>query len=134
MTALENTQQALDEVSEAARRRRQVVRVMRANIGLVGERSTKLDALADRAQVLEMGAASFQKRAVIVKKKKWWENYRMTLLVVGTVALFGVAGIGSGRRGKRGPQCSPSSEESSRSINKCCTQFRFACTRATYKT
>merc|ERR1719191_1017615 len=61
--------------------------VMATNVNKLVERNDRLDRLQDRSADLEQGAAEFQSRARAMKRKYWWRNMKMWM-ILGVVALF----------------------------------------------
>ncbi|XP_021959294.1 synaptobrevin-1 [Folsomia candida] len=60
----------------------EVVGVMRNNVALMLERDQKLSELDLRADALEQGAHQFERQAVSLKRKFWWQNLKMMILLV----------------------------------------------------
>lgn len=67
----------------------EVVQLMRNNVEKVLERSEQLSRLDERASYLEQGASEFEIRAVRLKRKYWWKNWKMILLMsmIGVIVL-----------------------------------------------
>ena len=63
----------------------EVVGVMRDNVNKVLERDVKLSELDTRAEDLEAASNSFATSAKKVRKKMWWENLKMKLIIGGVV-------------------------------------------------
>ena len=63
----------------------QVVDVMRSNVNKVLERDVKLGELDARAENLEAASNSFATSAKRVRKKMWWENLKMKLIIGGVL-------------------------------------------------
>ena len=59
----------------------QVVDIMRVNVEKVLERDQKISELDRRADDLQEGASQFQQQAVKLKRKYWWENIKMWLII-----------------------------------------------------
>merc|ERR1712156_637366 len=70
---LENTQKQVQEV----------VGVMRNNIDKVLERDSKLNDLDYRASNLQATSAVFQQSSKRLRKKYWWQNLKMKLILGG---------------------------------------------------
>ncbi|KAK3925806.1 Vesicle-associated membrane protein 2 [Frankliniella fusca] len=66
-----------------------VVDIMRENIDRVLERDEKLTELDSRADALRMGASAFEQQAARLKRKFWWQNIKMMIImgVIGVVLL-----------------------------------------------
>merc|ERR1712112_770256 len=60
-----------------------VVGVMRNNIDKVLERDSKLSDLDNRASTLEASSSMFQASSRRLRKKYWWENMKMKLIMGG---------------------------------------------------
>jgi hypothetical protein len=98
MVASKRLQQAQAQVGE-------VIDIMRVNVEKVIERDQKLSELDRRADDLQEGASQFQQQAVKLKRKYWWENLKMWLvlsvvalvvLLIIVVSTAGGNGTGSG--------------------------------------
>ncbi|XP_052894671.1 vesicle-associated membrane protein 3 isoform X1 [Anopheles moucheti] len=76
---LKQTQAQVDEV----------VGIMRVNVEKVLERDQKLSELDQRADALQHGASQFEQQAGKLKRKQWWANMKMMIImgVVGVVLL-----------------------------------------------
>lgn len=55
---------------------------MRVNVEKVLDRDQKLADLDDRAGALQAGAAQFETNAAKLKRKYWWKNCKVILLLV----------------------------------------------------
>lgn len=56
---------------------------MQENFTRVMDRDAKLSELDERADKLQAGAAQFQTNAGDLKRKHWWENMKMWLILGG---------------------------------------------------
>merc|ERR1719315_287475 len=67
----------------------EVVGIMRGNVEKVLERDQKLSQLDDRADALQQGASQFETQAAKLKRKYWWRNCKMWIIlgIVATVVL-----------------------------------------------
>jgi len=74
LVASKRLQQAQAQVGE-------VVDIMRVNVEKVLERDQKISELDRRADDLQEGASQFQQQAVKLKRKYWWENVKMWLII-----------------------------------------------------
>jgi vesicle-associated membrane protein 2 len=76
---LQQTQAQVDEV----------VGIMKTNVEKVLERDQKLSELDNRADALQQGASQFEQQAHKMKRKYWWKNMKMMILlaVVGLVLI-----------------------------------------------
>jgi len=79
LVASKRLQQAQAQVGE-------VVDIMRVNVEKVLERDQKISELDRRADDLQEGASQFQQHAVKLKRKYWWENIKMWI-VIGVILL-----------------------------------------------
>ena len=68
---LQQTQAKVDEV----------VGIMKVNVDKVLERDQKLSELDNRADALQMGAAQFEQQAGKLKRKYWWKNLKMMIII-----------------------------------------------------
>merc|ERR1711944_124829 len=68
---LEAARQQVDEVQN----------IMRTNVEKVMEREGKLSHLEDRADALKTGTEQFQRAAVKIKRKHFWENMKMKIII-----------------------------------------------------
>ncbi|XP_075720052.1 vesicle-associated membrane protein 1-like [Rhinoderma darwinii] len=62
----------------------EVVGIMRVNVDKVLDRDQKLSELDNRADALQAGASQFETSAAKLKRKYWWNNCKM-MLVMGAV-------------------------------------------------
>ncbi|NWZ65247.1 VAMP1 protein, partial [Acrocephalus arundinaceus] len=62
----------------------QVVDIMRMNVDKVLERDQKLSELDNRADALQAGASQFETSAAKLKRKYWWKNCKM-MIILGVV-------------------------------------------------
>ena len=69
---LANTQKQVD----------QVVDIMRQNMDKVLERDAKLSELDNRAENLQAGASQFETAAGKLKRKMWWQNCKMWIILI----------------------------------------------------
>nr|XP_018671020.1 vesicle-associated membrane protein 3 isoform X7 [Ciona intestinalis] len=58
-----------------------VVDIMRTNVDKVLERDQKLSELDDRADALQQGASQFETQAAKLKRKYWWKNCKMIIML-----------------------------------------------------
>ncbi|NXS22528.1 VAMP1 protein, partial [Mystacornis crossleyi] len=61
-----------------------VVDIMRMNVDKVLERDQKLSELDNRADALQAGASQFETSAAKLKRKYWWKNCKM-MIILGVV-------------------------------------------------
>jgi vesicle-associated membrane protein 2 len=80
---LQQTQAQVDEV----------VDIMRTNVEKVLERDQKLSELDDRADALQQGASQFEQQAGKLKRKYWYQNMKM-MIILGIVILIIIIIIG----------------------------------------
>lgn len=74
---LQQTQAQVDEV----------VGIMRVNVEKVLERDQKLTELDQRADALQHGASQFEQQAGKLKRKQWWANMKM-MIIMGCIGVF----------------------------------------------
>lgn len=67
---------------------------MRVNVEKVLERDQKLTELDQRADALQHGASQFEQQAGKLKRKQWWANMKMMIImgVIGAVLLIVIIG------------------------------------------
>ncbi|KAL4221270.1 Vesicle-associated membrane protein [Mactra antiquata] len=75
---LQQTQAQVDEV----------VDIMRVNVDKVLERDQKISELDDRADALQAGASQFEASAGKLKRKFWWKNCKMWLILIGIILVI----------------------------------------------
>merc|ERR1711963_677989 len=75
---LQQTQAQVDEV----------VDIMRVNVEKVLDRDQKISQLDDRAEALQAGASQFEASAGKLKRKYWWKNCKMMLILGGIVGII----------------------------------------------
>ncbi|XP_046673288.1 synaptobrevin-1 [Homalodisca vitripennis] len=63
----------------------EVVGIMRVNVEKVLERDQKLSELDNRADALQQGASQFEQQAGRLKRKMWWKNVKM-MIIMGVIA------------------------------------------------
>ncbi|XP_075021616.1 vesicle-associated membrane protein 1 isoform X1 [Calonectris borealis] len=59
----------------------EVVDIMRVNVDKVLKRDEKLSELDDRADALQAGASVFESSAAKLKRKYWWKNCKMMIMM-----------------------------------------------------
>ncbi|XP_058045116.1 vesicle-associated membrane protein 2-like [Ahaetulla prasina] len=74
MTSSRRLQQTQAQVNE-------VVDIMRVNVDKVLERDQKLSELDNRADALQAGASQFETSAAKLKRKYWWKNCKMMIIL-----------------------------------------------------
>uniref|UniRef100_A0A8D0LAR0 Vesicle associated membrane protein 1 n=1 Tax=Sphenodon punctatus TaxID=8508 RepID=A0A8D0LAR0_SPHPU len=70
----------------------EVVDIMRVNVDKVLERDQKLSELDDRADALQAGASQFESSAAKLKRKYWWKNCKM-MIMMGVICAIVVVAI-----------------------------------------
>lgn len=67
---------------------------MRVNVEKVLERDQKLGELDQRADALQHGASQFEQQASKLKRKHWWANIKMMIImgVIGVILLIVIIG------------------------------------------
>jgi predicted RNase H-like nuclease (RuvC/YqgF family) len=68
-----------------------VVEIMKVNVEKVLERDTKLSQLDNRADALQMGASQFEQSAGALKRKFWWKNLKMMLILGAVIGILVIA-------------------------------------------
>nr|VZI45272.1 unnamed protein product [Spirometra erinaceieuropaei] len=69
----------------------EVVDIMRVNIEKVLERDKNLSQLDDRADALQAGASQFEASAGKLKRKFWWRNCKLLIVLCGVIGLVAIA-------------------------------------------
>ncbi|XP_009076778.1 PREDICTED: LOW QUALITY PROTEIN: vesicle-associated membrane protein 1-like, partial [Acanthisitta chloris] len=72
----------------------EVVDIMCVNVDKVLERDQKLSELDDRADALQAGASIFESSAAKLKRKYWWKNCKM-MIMMGVICAIVVVVIAS---------------------------------------
>uniref|UniRef100_A0A8D0C5M2 Vesicle associated membrane protein 1 n=1 Tax=Salvator merianae TaxID=96440 RepID=A0A8D0C5M2_SALMN len=70
----------------------EVVDIMRVNVDKVLERDQKLSELDERADALQAGAQVFESSAAALKRKYWWKNCKM-MIMLGVICAIVVIAI-----------------------------------------
>ena len=72
----------------------EVVGIMRVNVEKVLERDQKLSELDSRADALQEGGKRFEQQAQKLKRKYWWKNLKMMIIlgVIGVVIIIIIIG------------------------------------------
>ncbi|XP_036311379.1 vesicle-associated membrane protein 1 isoform X1 [Pipistrellus kuhlii] len=78
----------------------EVVDIMRVNVDKVLKRDEILSELDDRADALQMGASQFESSAAKLKRKYWWKNCKM-MIMLGAICAIIVVVIARGHRWRR---------------------------------
>lgn len=65
-----------------------VVDIMRVNVDKVLERDQKLSELDDRADALQVGASQFEANAGKLKRKMWWKNIKMWIILISVILVI----------------------------------------------
>ncbi|XP_012664824.1 vesicle-associated membrane protein 1 isoform X1 [Otolemur garnettii] len=66
----------------------EVVDIIRVNVDKVLERDQKLSELDDRADALQAGASQFESSAAKLKRKYWWKNCKMMIMLGAICAII----------------------------------------------
>ncbi|XP_041319816.1 vesicle-associated membrane protein 1 isoform X3 [Pyrgilauda ruficollis] len=74
----------------------EVVDIMCVNVDKVLQRDEKLSELDDRADALQAGASVFESSAAKLKRKYWWKNCKMMIMmgVIGALVVVVIASPG----------------------------------------
>merc|ERR1712130_12504 len=78
----------------------EVVGIMKGNVERVLERDQKLSQLDDRADALQQGASQFETQAAKLKRKYWWRNCKMWLIlgvVAGVILIIIIVSVTTGK-------------------------------------
>ncbi|XP_026259045.1 vesicle-associated membrane protein 1 isoform X2 [Urocitellus parryii] len=78
----------------------EVVDIMRVNVDKVLERDQKLSELDDRADALQAGASQFESSAAKLKRKYWWKNCKMMIMLGAICAIIVVVIVRVGCQGE----------------------------------
>uniref|UniRef100_A0A6I8NUK1 Vesicle associated membrane protein 1 n=1 Tax=Ornithorhynchus anatinus TaxID=9258 RepID=A0A6I8NUK1_ORNAN len=85
----------------------EVVDIMRVNVDKVLERDQKLSELDDRADALQAGASQFESSAAKLKRKYWWKNCKMMIMLGAICAIIVVIIVSEYRRAPAHPFLPP---------------------------
>merc|ERR1712012_239157 len=77
-----------NQINAAREQVNEVLDVMRNNVNKVMERDGKLNELDSRASNLENSSLQFSTTARRVRKKMWWENFKMKIIIGGVVIVL----------------------------------------------
>lgn len=83
-----------NKLEQAQAQVNEVVGIMRVNVEKVLERDQKLSELDSRADALQEGGKRFEQQAQKLKRKYWWKNIKMMIIlgVIVTVILIIIIG------------------------------------------
>ncbi|GAU90162.1 hypothetical protein RvY_02620 [Ramazzottius varieornatus] len=70
-----------NKIEQTQKQVNEVIDVMKDNVNRVLERGDRLADLDERADALQFGAHQFQATAKKVKRKYWWKNLKMWILI-----------------------------------------------------
>ena len=76
---------------------------MRENVEKVIDRDIKLSELDDRADALQQGASQFETQAAKLKRKYWWKNMQMWIILI-AIGLIVVVIIVASQSKQQNPQ------------------------------
>merc|ERR1712227_265939 len=88
----------------------EVVGIMKGNVERVLERDQKLSQLDDRADALQQGASQFETQAAKLKRKYWWRNCKMWLIlgmVAAVVLIIIIISVTTGKKSEDDPDQPP---------------------------
>jgi len=71
------------KIQENQEKVKEVTSIMRDNLQKVLDRDEKLSELDDMADNLQYGAVQFEQQAVRMRRKMWWRNMRLMLIMGG---------------------------------------------------
>lgn len=82
------------KLEQAQQQVNEVVGIMRVNVEKVLERDQKLSELDSRADALQEGGKRFEQQAQKLKRKYWWKNIKMMIImgIIGVVILIIIIG------------------------------------------
>jgi len=80
-----------DGLAAAKRQVDEVQGIMASNVEKVLEREGKLSHLEERADKLHEGTEQFHKAAVRIKKKAFWENMKMKIIIGVVISVIVIA-------------------------------------------
>lgn len=80
----------LSRVSAVKIKVEEVKNIMIDNIDKVLERGQKIEELADKAHDLNVNAQQFHKAGVALRRKMWFDNFKMRVLCVGVLLMIGL--------------------------------------------
>lgn len=88
--SISSTGQTNNRLQETQKQVDEVVGIMRVNVEKVMERDQKLSELDYRADALQDGASQFEQQATKLKRKQWWANMKMMIImgVIGVLLLI----------------------------------------------
>lgn len=78
---ISSTGQTNNRLQETQKQVDEVVGIMRVNVEKVMERDQKLSELDYRADALQDGASQFEQQATKLKRKQWWANMKMMIIM-----------------------------------------------------
>ncbi|GMH35652.1 hypothetical protein BSKO_03520 [Bryopsis sp. KO-2023] len=78
----------ISRVSAVRSKVEEVKNIMVENIDKVLERGQKIEVLADKAHDLNLNAQQFHKAGVSLRRKMWFENFKMKVLIVGILLIL----------------------------------------------
>lgn len=71
----------------------EVVDIMAANVGKVLEREGRLSELEDRSNTLQDSTYAFVNNSTRLKRRFWWKNLKMNLILVGVIIVLFILAI-----------------------------------------
>ena len=87
MSSIKN-QSNNDGLEQARRQVDEVQGIMKSNVDKVLEREGKLSQLEERADRLQEGTEQFHRSATRIKKKHFWENMKMKIIIGVVIAVI----------------------------------------------
>ncbi|OWF40086.1 vesicle-associated membrane protein 3-like [Mizuhopecten yessoensis] len=76
---------SLDELRDEAQ---EITDIMMDNMVKIRDREGKLDDLCEKAESLNASTEMFQRTSVRIRRKQWWKNKKMTILLIVVGACF----------------------------------------------
>ncbi|XP_046844734.1 vesicle-associated membrane protein 7-like [Xenia sp. Carnegie-2017] len=77
-----------DQLSRVRQDVEDVKGVMTQNIEKVLERGERIDTLLDKTEELDSSASTFRTNAVRVRRKMWWQNTKMCLILIAVILII----------------------------------------------
>ncbi|KFO93428.1 Vesicle-associated membrane protein 1, partial [Buceros rhinoceros silvestris] len=68
-------------LQQPAAPKKKVVDILNVNFDKVLERDEKISELDDRVDALQAGASQFESNAGKLKRKYWWKNFKMIIMM-----------------------------------------------------
>jgi len=90
-----STNPGVDSISIVKTQVEEVKQVMQANIEKVLDRGDKIEVLVDKTESMQAMSFDFKKNTTKLKRKMWWQNKKMCLVLIFVLLLIvGMAVVG----------------------------------------